>query len=88
MGQAIGDQLTHIGMIVSHINTDGDANMVEAVRQSMKSLDPLLEVERYSDPYLSNMQFKKTNTADFHLACLLGGPRLRRKSNRQSLAGI
>ena len=80
MGQAMGDQLTDMGMVVSHITTDGDAKMAEGVRQSIKSLDPLLEVERYSDPYhLSKMQFKKTNSANFSLSMFTGRTKAEKK---------
>ena len=80
MGQAMGDQHTYMGMIISHITTEGDAKMAEVVRQSMKSLNPMLEVECYSDPYhLSKMQFKKANSANCSLSMFTGRTKAEKK---------
>ena len=59
IGLEIGSELAVQGVLVKYATTDGDGTSAEGIDHAMKSLHPMLNVQRLADPtHLGQSQFR------------------------------
>lgn len=86
MGKDIATELFAQGSTVKYVTTDGDSKSSEGVKEALRILKPMWQVERHADPtHLGQLQFKKCMNATFSQQMFPGCSTKEEKKNAQKV---
>lgn len=87
IGESIGEDLAHDGLLIQFVTTDGDARGADGIRTAMKRKFPDCTVERQADTtHLGQSQFRQTIRANFD-ATMFPGQSAERRKEQQKILG-